>query len=140
MWQFILGVGIIFLLIEIFAPSMFFLNFALAAFVCAAISYFYQNIIVLTILFCVLSLILIFTLRPIFLKKCDKKEEKTGIEEKYVGKTARAVENIDKNNGVITIYDERWQARNIENETIEAGQTVEIVGYDSLIMKIKKID
>ena len=66
--------------------------------------------------------------------------EKTGIEEKYVGKTARAVENIDKNNGVITIYDERWQARNIENETIEAGQTVEIVGYDSLIMKIKKID
>ena len=50
------------------------------------------------------------------------------------------IENIDKNNGVITIYDERWQARNIENETIEAGQTVEIVGYDSLIMKIKKID
>ncbi len=140
MWQIILGVGIIFLLLEIFAPSMFFLNFALSALICAVVSIFFDNIIFLIILFCVLSIIFILSLRPIFLKKLYKKDEKTGIEEKYIGKTAKVVENIDKNYGIISIYDERWQARNIEDSTIEAGQMVEIVGIDSIIMKVKKID
>ncbi len=140
MWQIILGVGLVFLIMEIMIPSMFFLNFAFAALICAVISYFYQNIIVLTILFCILSFLFIFFLRPLFIKKSDKDEEKTGIEEKYIGKTACAAEPINKNGGVITIYGERWQAKNIEDFTIEAGQNVEIVKNESLIMFVKKVD
>lgn len=139
MWQIILGIGIVFLLMEIFVPSMFFLNFALAAFVCALVSYFCQNIILLILLFCVLSFVFIYTLRPLFLNK-NKKEEKTGMEEKYVGKTAKAAEQIDKNKGAISIYDERWQARTTDDTTIEIDEIVKITGYDSLIMKVKKID
>lgn len=63
-------------------------------------------------------------------------KEKTGMEAKYIGKIAKVIEKIDSENGVISIYDERWQARS--NEVIEAGQNVEIIGYDSLIMKVKK--
>ena len=140
MWQIILGVGIIFLLLEIFAPSMFFLNFALSALICAIVSVFFDNIVFLIVLFCVLSVIFILSLRPIFLKKIYKKDEKTGIEEKYIGKTAKVIENTDKNYGIISIYDERWQARNIEEGIIEAGQIVEIVGIDSIIMKVKKVN
>ena len=139
MWQIILGVGIIFLLLEIFIPSMFFINFALAAVVCAIISLFYEGIFVLVVIFSILSLIFVFLLRPIFQKKSSD-DAKTGIEEKYVGKTARVVENVTCDAGVITIYDERWQARNVEDSTVEAGCSVEIVGYDSLIMKVKKLD
>lgn len=139
MWQIILGIGIVFLLIEIFIPTMFFINFAIAAAICAIISLFYKSIFGLTIIFSILSLSFIFILRPIFQKK-NPNEEKTGMEEKYVGKTAKAIENITNESGVISIYDERWQARNIENETIETGQNVEIVGYESLIMKVKKIN
>lgn len=139
MWQIILGVGIIFLLLEIFIPSMFFINFALAAAVCAIISLFYKSTFALVVIFSILSLMFVFVLRPILQKKSTN-DPKTGVEEKYVGKTARVVENITCDAGVITIYDERWQARNVENSTIEAGCSVEIVGYDSLIMKVKKID
>jgi len=140
MWQTILGIGIIFLLFEIFVPSMFFLNFALSAFICAIISYFYHNIIVLIILFCMLSLIFIFSLRPIFLKKIQDNGEKTGLEEKYIGKIAKVIEPIDKTKGVISIYDERWQARNIDDFEIEINEKVEIISNDSLIFKVKKVN
>lgn len=139
MWQIILGVGIIFLLLEIFIPSMFFINFAISAVICAIISLFYKSIFGLIVIFSALSLILVFLLRPIFQKK-NQNEEKTGMEEKYVGKTARVVENVTKDSGVISIYDERWQARNIEESEIQAGEMVEILGYESLIMKVKKVD
>lgn len=139
MWQVFLGVGIIFLLLEIFVPSLFFINFAIAAAVCAVISLFYKSIFGLCVIFSLLSLVFIFVLRPIFQKKSPN-DIKTGMEEKYVGKTARVVENISKDCGVISIYDERWQARNVEDSIIEVGCVVEILGYESLVMKVKKVD
>ena len=139
MWQIILGIGIIFLLLEIFVPTMFFINFAVAAAICAVISLFYKSLFGLILIFSILSLVLIFVLRPIFQKQSEN-EEKTGMEEKYVGKTARVVENITKDCGVISIYDERWQARNVEDSTIEVGCNVQIIGYESLVVKVKKAD
>ena len=139
MWQIILGIGIVFILLEIFIPSMFFINFAIAAAICAVISLFYKSIFGLIVIFSILSLIFIFLLRPIFQKKSPN-EAKTGMEEKYIGKTAKAIETITKENGVISIYDERWQARNIDDFEIEAGCDVEIVSYEGLVMKVKKVD
>ena len=58
MWEIILGVGIIFLILEIFAPTMFFISLALSAFLCALLSVFVNDIITLIIVFAILSLIL----------------------------------------------------------------------------------
>ena len=38
LWEFIVICGIVFIILELFVPSMFFLNFALAAFVTAVAS------------------------------------------------------------------------------------------------------
>ena len=140
MWQLSLCVGIIFLLLEIFIPGLFFLNLAISAFICAVVAFFVPNITVLILTFCILSVILIFTLRPLLIKISNGKKQQTGIEEKYIGKTAVAVENISKNSGAISIYDERWQARNIDDSTIEKGSQVEIVGNESIVMKVKKVN
>lgn len=140
MWQIIVGIGFICLILEIFVPSMFFLNLAVAAFICAVVSLFYQSVFGLAVIFCVLSLLLIAGIRPLLVNKNRNKDLQTGMEAKYVGKTAKVLENIDNQNGVITIYDERWQARNVEDGIIEAGSNVEIIGYDSIIMKVKKVD
>lgn len=139
MWQIILGIGIIFLLLEIFIPTMFFINFAIAAAICSVVSLFYQSFFGLIAIFSILSLLFIFILRPLFQKKTSK-EQKTGMEEKYIGKIAHVVQDVTATDGAISIYDERWQARNIEDFTIKAGQKVEIISHDSLIMKVKKID
>ena len=140
MWQIIAGIGIIFVLLEIFVPSMFLLNLAAAAFTTAVISLFVANIEALIWIFSGLSIVFIFLLRPILLKAQNKENEKTGIEDKYIGKVATVIEKIDSNNGAITIYDERWQAKNTEEGVIEVGQKVKIISNDSLIMNVKKID
>lgn len=139
MWQVILCFGITFLILEMMIPGIFFLNFAISAIVCAVVSLFVKDILILTVLFCALSIILIYTLRPLLIK-CEKnKKQQTGICAKYVGKTAKVVERIDKNAGAISIYDERWQARTRDDETIEAGDKAEIVDYESIVMYVKKV-
>ena len=139
MWQICLIIGFLFLILEMFTPSMFFLNFAVAAFICAVLSCFIQNIFWLIIIFSVLSVVFIFTLRPLLMKNRNNNDTKTGMESKYVGKSAVVIEEIDSNKGAVSIYDERWQARNVEEGVIPVNANVEIVGYDSLIMKVKEI-
>ncbi len=139
MWQIMLCVAIFSLILEIFVPAFFFLNFAIAGFICTIIACFVHSFNILIGIFSVLSLLMLLILRPIFLKMQNKIKQKTGMEEKYVGKTALVADDIDKTKGVISIYDERWQARNINEGTILKGKTVEIVGYESIIMKVKEI-
>ena len=55
LWEFLGVCTIIFLILEIMVPSMFFLNFALAALILAPISVILHNIPALVIIFFVLS-------------------------------------------------------------------------------------
>ena len=80
-----------------------------------------------------------FVLRPIFAKNREGKKHATGMESKYVGKIAKAIEDIDSQKGAITIYDERWQARNTEEGVIEAGSSVEIISHESIVMNVRKV-
>ncbi len=136
-WQILSIVGIAFVILEIFTPSMFFLNFALAAFLTALSSVFITHKFTLVLIFFVLSFLSFAFLRPMLLKR-HTKETETGIEGKYIGKTAKATEDISENSGVITIYGERWEARTLDCSVIPAGSDVCIVKNDGLIMFIKK--
>ncbi len=139
MWQICVCIGVLCLILEIFTPSMIFFNFSIAAFITAIVSIYTTNITALVLIFSVLSLIFIFTLRPLFLKYMgNSKKIQTGLENKYIGKTAKVIETVTKEKGAISIYDERWQARNIEDFEIPIGSTVEIVSNDSIIMNVKK--
>lgn len=139
MWQLFLCAGLAFLILEMFTPAMFFLNFAIAAFICAGLSLITTNITILIVTFSVLSVILIFCLRPMLMKNVENKKQESGMDEKYIGKIARVIEDIDKTKGAITIYDERWQARNIEEGTINKDEEVEIISYDSTVLNVRKV-
>ena len=60
------------------------------------------------------------------------------MENKYVGKTAKVIETITQTSGAISIYDERWDARILDNNEIPIGENVKIVKYDSLIMFVER--
>ncbi len=138
MWYTILAIGLVFLIIEMFTPTMFFLNFALASVFVAILSFFTNDIYVLISSFCFLSIILVFTLRPILIKKSSDIKMETGMKSKYIGKTAKAVDRIDKNSGFISIYDERWQARSADDNVIENGENVKITDHEGIILKVVK--
>ncbi|MDR1327602.1 MAG: NfeD family protein [Heliobacteriaceae bacterium] len=134
-WQIFSVAGLIFLILEMLVPAMFFLNLALAAVATAAISLVVGGFVKLITIFVMLSILFIVLLRPFLLK--TKPSESTGIEGKYIGKTAKVTETVTPNSGTISIYDERWEARS--NEEIPEGSTVKITGNDNLIMFVEKV-
>ena len=137
-WQFLCVIGIAFVILEIFTPSMFFLNFALAAFITAGFSLITLNKFALVLAFFLLSFLSFVFLRPIILRR-NSKDTETGMEGKYIGKTAKVTEEVTAERGVITIYGERWEARCENGEVIPAGAEVKILRNDSLIMYVTKI-
>ena len=137
LWEFLIICGIGFIILELFTPSMFFLNFALAAFITAVVSLYTTKMLTLVIVFFVFSFLSFVFLRPLLLKKMTKETE-TGVNDKYIGKTAKAIEEITSDRGVVTLYGERWEARTENGEVIEKDSNVKIVRMDSLIMFVEK--
>ena len=138
LWEFLVICGIGFVILELFTPGMFFLNFAAAAFITAFVSLFTARTITLVLVFFIMSFLSFTFLRPLILKRMSKETE-TGVNDKYIGKTAKAEEEITPDRGVISIYGERWEARSADGSVIEQGSNVEIVRNESLIMFVKKV-
>jgi membrane protein implicated in regulation of membrane protease activity len=138
LWQLLAISGIAFLILEMFTPSMFFLNFALAAFITAVLSLYTVNSSVLVISFFVFSFVSFFFLRPVIMKKFSKSQE-TGINSKYIDKIAKAETEITASSGVISIYGERWEARSEDNTVISQGSEVKIIRNESIIMYVSEI-
>ena len=136
LWEFITVCGIVFVLLELFIPSMFFLNFAFAAFVTAIVSLFIAKTITLVLVFFIFSFLSFAFLRPLLLKRKGKDNE-TGVNDKYIGKQAKVVEEVSGNNGAISIYDERWNARTEDGSVIPAGTEVKIIRNENLIMYVE---
>lgn len=137
-WELLGIVGIAFLILEMFTPSMFFLNFSLAAFITAVISVFTKNPYTLVIAFFVFSFVSFAFLRPILVRHFCKTKE-TGMENKYIGKIAKAEEDITESSGVISIYGERWDARSEQGCFIAKGSEVKIVRNESIIMYVEGV-
>ena len=138
LWQILAICGIAFLILEMFTPSMFFLNFSLASFICAVFSLYTKNPYVLVVAFFVFSFVSFIFLRPIIMRKLNKSQE-TGINSKYIGKIARVEQDVTESSGVITIYGERWDARSENGSTIQKGGEVKIVRNESIIMYVEAI-
>ena len=138
LWQLLAICGIGFLIFEIFTPSMFFLNFALASFITAGVSVYVKNPYTLAIIFVILSFVSFAFLRPIIIKKFNKSKE-TGINSKYIGQIAKAKSEVTENAGVISIYGERWEARSENGSVIPQGSEVKIIRNESIIMYVSEV-
>ncbi len=136
-WQIFVITGLLFLIIEIFTPAFFFLNFALACFLTAILALFIFDWNVLIPSFVVFSAIFLFFLRPFLMKKRNG-DKKTGVEEKYIGKTAKVIETVTSSGGVVSIYDERWNARSNNQEEFPTGTEVKIIKNESLVFFVEK--
>ena len=139
LWETFTIAGLIFIILEMVVPSMFFLNLAVAAIITALAAIWVANWTVLIIVFTVLSIVSILFLRPLLIKNKKDKESQTGMESKYIGKIVKVIEPITKFSGAITIYDERWEARVDSDETIPVGSEVKIIKNESLVLTVEKI-
>ena len=137
MWQFWSIAGILFLILEMFTPAMFFLNFALAAFVVAIFATIFTNLNILILIFVIISASFLIWLRP-FLAKKTLKSQVTGVEAKYIGQSAKVIETVNEYSGAVSIYGERWNAVSDDKSEIPVGDEVKIIRNESLVLYVKK--
>lgn len=138
LWQIWCISGVIFFIIEVFSPTMFFFNLALACFVVAISAWLGLALILQVIIFGIFSTIFLLWLRPFFIK--TKNGDKPETLEMYVGKTATVLEDIDAENGKIAIFGEEWQAKSLNGEKIAKGGYAKIIKNDSIIMYVVPLE
>ena len=136
MWLLLLVASIVFLILEMFTPTLFFIN--LAAAISAIFAYLGFSYLVVTFVFLIVSIVAIWFVRPILLKQINEKKQSTGLDDKYIGKVAKVVKEVSKTDGRVAIYGEEWQAVT-EGENIPTGAEVKILSNDSIIFKVEKI-
>lgn len=139
-WIVFLIIAVIFFIIEIYTPTMFFLNFALAAAICSALATATENYNILIPIFVALSVVFLLFLRPLF-NLNPKKSAESSLDSQYIGKQALAITNISPFSGRITIYDEDWEARLADESAaeIQKGDKVKILRHDDLTMYVEKM-
>lgn len=138
-WMIFILISVVAILIEIFVPTMFCINFAIAGIITAIISFFIDSFIALVFIFIVLSVLSILFVKPL-LTKWFNKEDSVDFAAQYIGKVVKTIEPVTMMNGAVTIYDERWEARlQNEGEEIPTGADVKIVGHDSTILFVERI-
>lgn len=138
-WHFLLIGGFILIIIEMLAPMMFFLNLAFACFITAIVAFFIKDWNILIPIFVILSACFLLFLRPLLIRNKEN-GKKTGLEEKYLGKTAKVKKTITSNSGVVSIYNERWEARSENGEEIPEGSDVKIIRNESLILYVERLN
>lgn len=138
LWQIWCISGVIFFIIEIFSPAMFFFNLALACFLSAIVAWFGLALIWQVLLFGLFSTIFLIWLRPILIK--TKNGEKPETTEMYVGKTATVVEDVDSEKGRIAIFGEEWQAKSLNGEIITKGSYAKIIKNDSIVLYVVPLE
>lgn len=139
LWEIFVVSGLVFVILEMLVPSMFFLNLAVAGFITAVFALFITNWVNLIVIFVAFSILSIMFLRPLLIKNKESKEKETGMEGKYIGKIVKVKEPVGKFSGAISIYDERWEARAEVDEPIPADTEVRIIKYDSLVLTVERI-
>ena len=138
-WMIFIIISIIAIIVEIFIPTMFCINFAIAGVITAIVSIFWGTLSNLFILFAVLSLLSIIFIKPI-LQNLLKKENNADFASQYIGKIVKVIEPVTTTSGAVMIYEERWEARaEYEAEPIPVDSDVKIIKNDSLILFVEKV-
>ncbi len=139
-WMIFLIISIIAIIVEIFIPTMFCINFAFAGIITAIISIFWGNLVELFAIFIVLSVLAIVFLKP-FLIKITKEDSKTDFKGQYVGQIAKTISPVTQTSGAVTVFDERWEARlkDDNQEEISTDTDVKIIEHNNTILYVEKI-
>lgn len=131
--------GVILFIVELFTPTLFFLNLAIAAFFAAIGAYFGVSGWWQVGIFGISAGILLGFLRPLLVKNVLKTDTTTGLDEKYLGQIAKTIRPTNATDGRVTIYGEEWVARSTDGSEIPEGADVKIVRNEGTVFYVEKI-
>lgn len=141
LWQMWALLAIICLIIELSNGDFYVMCFAIGAGVTAIISAFGLGFYGQLLVFAVASVLCIFFVRPFALKYLHgKREERLSNADALIGRIGRVSEPIEAGGfGRVAIDGDDWKAVSADGSAIEQGQSVCIVGRESIILTVEKM-
>ncbi len=130
-------IAIAFIILELITTSFFLVWFGISSIVAAILNYLGFDVNVQIATFIILSLVLILSTRK-FANKITPESSKKTTAERLIGKNAKVLRIIDETTFVVNVAGEEWSAHS--NDSIEVGETVKVVGINSIILIIEKIE
>ena len=141
MWHIWLIIAGAFVILEIATMGFLVFWFAVGALAAMVVSFFVESILFQSIVFVVVSTILLFATKPLVKKFMDVKPTKTNAFS-IIGKKAIVTKEINSHSvGQIKINGEVWSAESENEETIPEGSEVEISQIKGVkaIVKVVKV-
>lgn len=139
-WHIWIIVALVFFILEIFTSGFAVACFSIGAAAAAISAACGGTILWQMLLFAVLSIVALVTVRPFVMKVFYKKEEgcKTN-GDALIGREGRVSEDIDpvSGKGRVAIDGDDWKAVSADGTPIARGSIVEVVGRDSVIITVK---
>lgn len=139
LWLVWIGVGVIFLIVEMLTTALVSIWFVPAAIITCLISLFIDSIIWQIAIFVILSALFMVICRKIYNKHIKKPVDEVDQNEKLLGKTATVAEDTNAVTGRILVGDIYWRAVSENGETLPKGETVIIKGVNGTTLVINKL-
>lgn len=127
-WAFWLFLALCLGIIEILLLDFAFLLLALAALLTSASSLLIPSFPLQALLFSVLSILLLLTLRPRLLAKLHSSSPQVEMNSAaYLGQLALVLEPVSSNQGLISLDQQPWSARSLDPQALyPTGTTVQV--------------
>lgn len=128
-------IAILFIMLELFTNTLFLLCLGISSLAAGILNYLEFDINIQITAFIIMSIILILSTRK-FAEKISPKNTKKSTAERLIGKEAKVIRKISENTFVVSVGGEEWSAHT--NDSISIGETVKVVGIDSIVLIIEK--
>ncbi len=140
-WHIWVIVALLFFILEIFTSGFAVACFSFGAIAAAIASALNAPLLWQLILFAVVSIIALVTVRPLIVKLFYKKGDGAATNgDAIIGREARVSEEInpETGRGRVAIDGDDWKAVSEDGTVIEKGAKVVVAGRDSIIITVKK--
>lgn len=136
-WLIVLAVCLV---IEIATFGLVTIWFAGGAFVALIVAFLWDSLIAQTVIFLIVSLVLLIFTRPLATKLINTKKNKTNIDS-VIGEICKVTEAIDNFNetGTVLLNGLEWTARNIGEGTIPVGTKVKVCSVNGVKLFVEEV-
>ncbi len=137
-WQCWIILGLVLLILELFISGFLVACFGISAILTALTVAFGASFSIQLIVFGLLNIATLYLLRPILQEQFMGVEIKSCVDA-LIGKEIKLQEKLDpsQNYGEQQINGDIWRIRANDDETIEAGTKVRIIGLDGLVLIVE---
>lgn len=137
-WIFWLILVIVLTIIEVATVNLLTIWFVISGIVALILSFFIEDVAIVSTIFAVLGIILLITTRPLLKKYLPTQRERTNID-RVIGMKGIVTEEIKKNViGEVKVDGKKWSA--ISNKKIEVDEEVIVDAIDGVKLIVRKGD